>query len=173
MTWRTHVVVGMNTLWILPLTGHVDNTIFTLVPTAALASLLPDIDAISAKIHYLGKGALLFTQGKFKGKYFHHRGMMHGVFIAALITLILAFFFAKSVPMLPVIFFLAYMSHGVVDGLNWPVGLFYPLWMKKFTLLPRSLLTPVNGFADNLIFILGSFSLLLLFWVIHNQFPII
>ena len=170
MTWRTHIVIGVNTLWIVPLVGKIDNSIITLIPVAALASLLPDVDAVYAKIHYIGGGLLQFTQGKFSGKYFSHRGLMHSFFIALVFALILAFFFAKSIPWLPVVFFLAYMSHGVVDGFNRPVGLLYPVYMKKFALLPRALWTPVNGFTDNIIFILGSFSFLLLCWVIYNSF---
>lgn len=170
MTWRTHIVIGINSLWLVPLTGTtVDLSLLPLVPVAAFASLLPDIDAVAAKIHYIGNGALLFTQRKFKGKYFHHRALMHSFFIALILTFILAFFFAKVIPLLPVIFFIAFMSHGIVDGFNAPVGLLYPVYMKKFALLPKSLRTPVNGFVDNLIFILGSFSLLLLFWLIHNS----
>ena len=173
MTWRTHIVVGMNALWLVPLTGTtVDLSLLPLVPLAAFASLLPDIDAVAAKIHYIGGGVLLFTQRKFKGTYFHHRAIMHSFFVALILAFILAFFFAKIIPLLPVIFFVAFMSHGVVDGLNAPVGLLYPVYMKKFALLPRSLRTPVNGLADNLIFIIGSFSLLLLFWLIYQGIAI-
>src|SRR5437868_755006 len=52
MNWRTHIAVGTNAIWLMPYYGKLDNSILILLPVAALASLLPDIDATSAKIHY-------------------------------------------------------------------------------------------------------------------------
>jgi hypothetical protein len=68
MTWRTHVAVGLNALWIAPFISPIDKSILILIPLAAVASLLPDIDATGtgAKIHYIGKGFF----GMFRGLFF-------------------------------------------------------------------------------------------------------
>ena len=170
MTWRTHVAVGMNALWVAPLFGNVAQSILVLLPVALVASLLPDIDASSAKIHYIGGGVLGIFRGSFYGKYFHHRGLMHSLPITILLFIILLMVFWHSYPALPFVFALSYVSHPVIDGFNTTVGYLYPFLHKRFTFIPNALRTPVGGVVDNMLFFLALFGLLLFFVALKDQF---
>jgi len=163
MTWRTHVAIGTNAIWLTVLFGRIDQSIVVLLPVAALASLLPDIDAVDAKIHYAAGGVLGIFKNSFHGKYFHHRGMMHSILVMLIFFAILTIFFYNLYPLLPAVFALSYFSHSFIDGFNTSVGYLYPFNRKRFALLPRSLLTPVGGAADNLLLFLGLFGLLVYF----------
>ncbi|MBI3231551.1 MAG: metal-dependent hydrolase, partial [Candidatus Doudnabacteria bacterium] len=145
MTWRTHVAVGTNAIWLAGIFWQVDQTILVYLPTAIIASILPDIDASAAKIHYLGGGALGILKGSFHGKYFHHRGIMHSLTAVFILYVILRFIFHNSFPALPAIFTVSYLSHCVIDGFNTGVGYFYPFIYKKFALLPKPLLARVGS----------------------------
>jgi membrane-bound metal-dependent hydrolase YbcI (DUF457 family) len=174
MTWRTHIAIGANSIWLASL-APADASIFVLLPAAMLASILPDIDAAGggAKIHYIGYGVLGAFRGM-SGKYFHHRGIMHSVFISLILFLILFlvnyFFLGNSFPLLPYVFFLAYLSHPIIDGFNAGVGFFYPLDRKKYALLPYRMLSPLKGFTDNLLFFIGIFGILLFFLLFAQSF---
>ena len=170
MTWKTHVMVGSNSVWLLVPFGKIDNTILLYLPLAAFASLLPDIDATSARIHYIGHGVLGIFRGAFQGKYFHHRGIMHSLFITVVLGAIIALFTNNTIYNLaPLIFISGYFSHIFIDGFNTSVGYLYPVITKRFALLPRPLLTPVKGTADNLLFILGALGLVLFLFLFRND----
>jgi len=171
MTWKTHVMVGSNSVWLLALLGKIDNTILLYLPLAALASLLPDIDATGARIHYIGHGVLGMFRGAFHGKYFHHRGIMHSIFITIVFGAAIALFTNNTIfNLAPFIFMLGYFSHIFIDGFNTSVGYLYPIITKSFALLPRSLLTRVNGAADNLLFFVGALGLVLFLFLFRNEF---
>ena len=169
MTWKTHAAVGANSIWLAGLLGKLDQSILILLPVAVVASLLPDIDAASAKIHYIGGGALGIFRGLFRGKYFHHRGIMHSLTVTAIFFLILMAFFKNSIPLLPYIFAISYFSHPLIDGFNTGVGYLYPFVYKRFGLIPKFFRTPVGGAMDNLLFIIGAFALLMFFILFKNQ----
>jgi membrane-bound metal-dependent hydrolase YbcI (DUF457 family) len=169
MTWRTHVAIGANAIWLTGLLGKVDESILVLLPTAIIASLLPDIDATAAKIHYAAGGALGIFKGAFYGKYFHHRGLMHSFFVAIILFFILVIAFNGSYPLLAPIFFLSYISHSIIDGLNTTVGYFYPFIYKRFALLPRWLRFPVGSPVDILFMFGGIAGLLLFFAAFYTQ----
>ena len=172
MTWRTHAVVGANSLWLLFLSGKIDApAILIYLPVALFASILPDIDANAAKIHYVAGGAFGIFKGLFSGRYFHHRGIMHSIFIAVLFSFIIWIFFRQSFPALPYIFGASYLSHALIDGFNTKVGFFYPFTTKRFALLPRPLLSPVKGAADKLLFVGAALSLLLFFYFFKSVIP--
>src|SRR5947209_4458834 len=137
MTWRTHVAVGTNAIWLAGLFGKADESILVLLPVAVIASLLPDIDAVTAKIHFIGGGVLGIFRGSFYGKYFHHRGLMHSLFVTLIFFVILWIFFRNSIPLLPYVFALSYFSHSLIDGLNTGVGYLYPFKRKMYSLVPR------------------------------------
>jgi membrane-bound metal-dependent hydrolase YbcI (DUF457 family) len=175
MTWKTHVAVGANAVWLTILTGQFDQKILIYLPVAILASLLPDIDASSAKIHYIGHGTLGAFRGLFQGKYFHHRGLMHSLFVTAIFLFILTVIFKDSAyPAIPYIFAASYLSHPLIDGLNYSkVGYFYPFTLRKFSLLPKVLRTQIGGPTDFLLLMLGIIGLLAFFFVYAmntNQF---
>jgi|GEM_PF-824691 len=171
MTWRTHAVVGANSLWLLLFTAKVDQSIIVYLPIALFASILPDIDATAAKVHYIGGGVLGIFKGVFTGgKYFHHRGIMHSLFVAVLLSFVVWIFSKNYYPVLCYIFGLSYFSHAVIDGFNTRVGYFYPFTTKRFALLPRPLLTPVKGAADKLFFVAAAFGLILFFFYFYLRF---
>lgn len=174
MTWKTHVAIGTNAIWLTALTGTIDQSILLLLPSAAFASLLPDIDTtgFGAKIHYLKGPGRIFAplRGVFVGRYFHHRGLMHSLFVTLIIFFILTVFFKAVYPLLPAVFALSYLSHPIIDGFNHTVGYLYPFSLKRFALLPRFLRTPVGGLADNLMLFFGVIGLLLYFFLFQNVF---
>jgi membrane-bound metal-dependent hydrolase YbcI (DUF457 family) len=169
------VAIGANAIWLAGLTGILDQSMLILLPAAMLAALLPDIDAAGggAKIHYIGGGVLSNFKGM-SGKYFHHRGIMHSIFVGLIFFIFLLavnlFALNNAYPLLPYIFFLSYMSHPLIDGFNARVGYFYPFVRNKFALLPQMLLSPVKGLADNLLFIVGVFGILLFFLLFAHSF---
>jgi membrane-bound metal-dependent hydrolase YbcI (DUF457 family) len=166
MTWKTHLTIGANSIWLLALGNHNDSSILVLLPVAMIASLLPDIDSAGggAKIHYIGGGILSNFKGM-HGKYFHHRGILHSLFMAAVFTIILLIinlvFLHNAYPLLPAVFFVSYFSHPIIDGFNTGVGYLYPFSRTKFALLPRAMRSPLNGITDNALFVLGSFGLVI------------
>ena len=170
MTWRTHLAVGVNALWVAPFFRPIDQSILILLPVAMLASLLPDIDATAAKIHFLGGGIFGIFRGAFYGKYFHHRGLMHSLPVTVLLFIILLVVFHNSVPALAYVFAASYFSHAVIDGFNTGVGYLYPFLYKRFGLIPKFLRTPVDGLLDRTLFLFAAFGILLFFLVFKNQF---
>lgn len=169
MTWRTHVAIGSNAIWLTALTGKVDQTILVYLPVAAIASLLPDIDATSAKIHYAAGGALGIFRGAFYGKYFHHRGIMHSFLVAAIFFVILAVIFKDSYPLLAPIFGLSYISHPIIDGFNTGVGYFYPFVHERYALLPKFLRFRVGSLMDTLLMFAGIAGLLIFLAAAYPQ----
>lgn len=174
MQWRTHLVVGMNSLWLAGLSGKIDESFLALLPAAAIGSLLPDIDTDKgAKIHYAGGGVLGGFKGLFFGKYFHHRGLMHSLFVTVLFFFFCFVFFGQQHPLLPYIFAFSYLSHLVIDGFNTGVGYLYPFSLKRFALVPKMFRTPVKGAVDNLLFMVGVFGLALFFLSFASSFPML
>jgi membrane-bound metal-dependent hydrolase YbcI (DUF457 family) len=169
MTWRTHVAIGTNAIWLAGMFGQANQSMLVYLPVAVIASLLPDIDASSAKIHYAAGGVLGVFKNSFHGKYFHHRGLMHSLPLTLLFFIILIIIFHSSYPLLPYIFSLSYLSHSIIDGLNTGVGFLYPFVLKRFALVPRSLRSPVGGFADTCLLFVGLAGLLLFFAVYVHQ----
>ncbi len=169
MTWKTHAAIGANSIWLVPFFSTVDQTMLMYLIVAVVASLLPDIDAVTAKIHYIGGGALGIFRGMFRGKLFHHRGMMHSVFVALLFSMIIWIFSRHTYPMLGAVFFVAYLSHSVIDGFNTSVGFLYPFIPKRFALVPKPLQSHVGGLTDNLFLFIGLLGLLLFFMTFRDQ----
>ena len=168
MTWKTHVAIGANAIWIAAALGRVNDSIIFLLPTAALASLLPDLDAGAAKIHFAGGGIFQTFRGFFTGKYLHHRGILHSLFAAGLYFLAFCLFFQDM--LFPLVFAAAYFSHPLIDGLNTRVGYLYPFSLKRFALVPRALQTPIKGPVDNILFVIGAGCLLIFFLTFANNF---
>ncbi len=167
MTWRTHIAVGANALWLTTLGSVPPAVVAALIPLTMIASLLPDIDTAGggAKIHYIGKGAFGIFRGLFFGKYFHHRGLMHSITAAAVLFIFLTIFFARSYPLIPIIITLAYFSHPLIDGFNSTVGYLYPFNLKRYAWIPKRLYIKVDSRLDNILFFLASASLLLFLWL--------
>ncbi len=164
------MVVGLNALWVAPVFGPISQSILVLLPVAALASLLPDLDATSAKIHYIGGGTLGVFRGAFFGKYFHHRGLLHSLPFTFLLWVLLLIIFHASNPALAFVFALSYASHGIIDGFNSSVGYLYPFVRKSFALVPRSFRTPVGGIVDGFLFFAALMGVLAFLILYKDQF---
>jgi membrane-bound metal-dependent hydrolase YbcI (DUF457 family) len=176
MHWRTHIAIGGNAIWLTVFSKNPDQSLLVFLPVAILASLLPDIDAAGngAKIHYIGGGVLGNFKGIFTGRYFHHRGIMHSVFVSVIFFIILflinLLFLNNSYPLLPYVFFLSYFSHPIIDGFNTSVGYLYPFSFRRMSMVPYVMRSPVKGFTDNLLFIFGIFGILLFFLLYAYSF---
>lgn len=168
MTWRTHIAVGANAIWLTGIFGKIDNSIIILLPVAIVASILPDIDANSAKIHYAAGGILGIFKGSFYGKYFHHRGLMHSLPVTLLWFIILWLIFQNSIPLLAPIFALSYFSHSLIDGLNTGVGYLYPFIHKRFALVPKIMSSQVGSPIDTLLMFIGIGGLMIFFAMSYN-----
>ena len=164
------MAIGTNALWLAPFFGRIDQSILILLPVAALASILPDIDASAAKIHYIGGGALGIFRGVFYGKYFHHRGIMHSLLVALIFFVILLIIFHATYPALPFVFTAAYISHSIIDGFNTGVGFLYPFVYKRFALVPKFLRSRVGSPIDVLFMFVGLAGILIFFLVFKDQF---
>jgi membrane-bound metal-dependent hydrolase YbcI (DUF457 family) len=163
------MAVGGNALWLAGIFGKVDQSLLILIPVALFASILPDIDATAAKIHFIGGGFLGIFRGVFNGKYFHHRGIMHSIFVSLIFFAAAWIFFKDSLPALPYIFGLSYFSHLLIDGFNTKVGYFYPFSLRRFALLPKPLLFRVKSAPDFMLMFAGILGLILFFFIFSHQ----
>lgn len=158
MTWKTHAVVGANSVWLAALLTPVDEWGLVLIAAGAFVGILPDIDTggSGAKIHYVGRGVF----GMFVGV-FTHRGFFHSLFAGAIVACVSYVLLTPYHLALPLVVTAAYMSHPIIDGLNYPgVMYLYPL-KKKIRLVPKSWATPVKGGADSILFFAGIIGLIL------------
>ena len=162
MSGYTHAAIGANAVWLAALTGVVDERVVVLVAAGALAGLLPDIDATSAKIHFLFGGVLSPFRGRHSGV-FQHRGIFHSIFAVAVVFALSFIFLRQYNPLLPFVLALGYASHPFIDGLNTGVGYLFPFNLKRYALVPRSLQTRVGGPVDQLLFFLAIVGLLMFF----------
>lgn len=170
MTWRTHVAVGANAIW-LSAFALPDKSILILLPAAMIASLLADLDASAAKIHFVGGGALGIFHGSGKhGIFLHHRGIMHSLFATLILFILLLYFFHDSVPLLPYVAALAFFSHPLIDGFNGGVGYLYPFVRKQYAFLPSKIRPRVGGTFDNLLMFAAILGIFLFFLIFQKQF---
>ena len=162
MTGQTHLIVGANVAWLVVLAsveiGASDMRLLLLVLAGAFGALLPDLDAGAAKIHFIALGVLRPFQGIAK-----HRGGLHSL-LAALVVFVIAYFLLRNFDaLLGLDIALGYVSHLVIDGLNFGgVPLLWPL-KTKFHLVPKFFRSPVKGLVDQSLFVIGLLGIGLLF----------
>lgn len=81
MQWRTHLVVGLNSLWLVELLppGISTDHYAPMIAAAALGSLLPDLDAAESKIKHLSFGGIkpFFLPAQIIYRDLGHRGLLH------------------------------------------------------------------------------------------------
>lgn len=167
MTWRTHVVGSIASVWLvtpfLPPTPDTAN-IGVLAALAGFAALLPDLDAAESKIKYLslrsrsGKAGLqpfLLPSQMLHGM-FGHRGLLHsllGLALVALLVFVPLGIVLKSVSAIPALV-LGYISHLALDACT-KSGV--PLWHPKrqrIHFLPPPLRVTAGSLAEEPIFAL-------------------
>jgi len=155
MTGRTHFAIGANMTWLIFLTADRSWIILVLPLLAGVVALLPDLDNQHAQIHQWTKGILrLFLIDRLR-----HRSLLHSLIILPVVGFLFSFLYFIY-PLAPIIFLLAYASHGFIDGFN-PQGVeyLYP-WTKNLRLIPRFLTVKTGGWVDHGLFILGSLGMI-------------
>ena len=145
MTWPTHALLGLNSLWLLAplpieLLGY---NIGTLAVCATLGALLPDLDASESKIKHLKIPGTGFKPFMVPAQVVHrtsqHRGVLHSCWGLGMITL-MATPFMLWVGWAPVVaLLLGYSSHLLGDSATRSgLRLLYPN-PRRFHLLPKAL----------------------------------
>jgi membrane-bound metal-dependent hydrolase YbcI (DUF457 family) len=160
MKWYTHMAVGANSVWLLQVTGQVDQYSALLAAIGGLAGLLPDIDAVSAKIHYIGGGILGMFRRERAGVW-QHRGIWHSLLAIYVVFIVTLLCFYSLHPFLPLIITLAFASHMIIDSFNTSVGWLFPFYNQKINIIPRFMRTRVGGTIDTILFIIASAALVI------------
>lgn len=175
MMGRTHLLLGVNSMWLMTLVPGAVGTIASdmanpglLAGLAALGALLPDLDAAQSTIKFLrvGNGFQPFLlPAELLHRAFGHRGLLHSLLGLAVFSLLMA---------LPLAFWLGwpaalalilgYASHLMGDGCT-KSGI--PLWFPgtaRWHLLPPPLRLTTGSQAEDVVFALlagGALALLL------------
>ena len=147
MTWRTHALGGVASLWLLEVLpggagGLYAGGVGALAMAAALGALLPDLDAAESKAKHLSVGGVapLALPALALHRLLGHRRLLHsalglGLF-GALVALPLAFWWGAG-PSLAL--WLGYASHLTLDACTRTgIPLWHPDPRRRF-LLPPSL----------------------------------
>lgn len=138
MLSRTHFVVGL--LFVMLFIGSVSNPIiFSL--SLIIATLLPDIDSPSS---LLGKNNAFSPLQSVVP----HRGLLHSVTLAFLISIILSLF----LPVAALGFFLGYSIHLLADSFT--IEGISPFWPLKKRVSWR---LKTGGYFENVLFVIISF----------------
>lgn len=171
MTWPTHTLFGISTLWVLaPIPPEILHADFgVLAAAAALGALLPDLDASESKIKHL---KIPNTQIKpfmipalVVSRSDQHRGLLHSFAGLGMMTLffIPAAFWIGWAPVAALV--LGYFSHLMADAATKSgVRLLYPS-PKRFHLLPQSWRFTTGSKAEEMLLPMlafGAASLLLI-----------
>jgi membrane-bound metal-dependent hydrolase YbcI (DUF457 family) len=145
MQWKTHMVIGLSSLWLVELVppGLEMEHFPLMVGAAAFGSLLPDLDAAESKIKHLSFAGIkpFFLPARAIYRDFGHRGFLHSGSALALLGLF-------AIPLVywlgwqtGVALVLGYGSHLAADactrsGIPWLyVPLLHPS-KKRYHLLP-------------------------------------
>jgi inner membrane protein len=159
MTWPTHTLFGISTLWLLaPMSPEMlQANMGVLAAAAALGALMPDLDASESKIKHLKipntqikpfmLPALIVSRSD------QHRGLMHslaGLGMMPLFVLPMSFYTGWAVGMA---FLLGYASHLVADSATKSgIRLLYPR-TQRFHLLPMRWRITTGSFAEETLFV--------------------
>jgi len=159
MMWHTHVMAGLNSLWLLSLLpqGITAENIAVVTAAAAFGSLLPDLDAADSKIKHLRIAGIKpfapIAIALYEG--LGHRGLLHSLLGLGLLTLYC----------LPLVFWswwgwqasaalvLGYASHLAADACTKSgIPVCYPS-RRRYHLLPRVLRVTTGSPAEELVFV--------------------
>ncbi len=141
MTWRTHLLAGFTSLWLLTLVpGAVDPINFApLMVSAGIGALLPDLDAQQSKIASLEVGGvrpLLPVSGAVHAA-LGHRGFMHSLAGLALVSGMASGLSPWTGWQIPAAFSLGYFTHLALDACTVSgVPLLFPS-KRRYWFLPR------------------------------------
>ncbi len=168
MTWPTHTLFGISTLWLLaPVPPEVlQANIGVLVAATTLGALMPDLDASESKIKHLKipntqikpfmLPALIVSRSN------QHRGLMHSLIGWGMVTFC-AFLILSVVGWAPVVAFaLGYGSHLLADASTKSgIQLLYPR-KARFHVLPERWRFVTGSLAEEMLMALLAPSVLFL-----------
>ncbi len=169
MTWPTHALLGINSLWLLaPLPPELLGYDFgTLAACAALGALLPDLDASESKIKHLRIPNTQIKPFMLPAQVVHrsdqHRGLLHSLWGLCMMVLIFApvAFWMGWTPV--AVLLLGYASHLLSDAATKSgIRLLYPSKVRFHALPPRLRFTTGSFAEEALLPLLGLTVLLLL-----------
>lgn len=161
MMGRTHLLLGLNTLWLLQPLGT-SESLPLLTLAVALGTLLPDLDAPNSLLQGLSVGGVRpFVLPARAIAPFGHRGILHSL-SGMLLTGVLSLPFATAHIEILLAFLLGYASHLAADACTRSgIRLLYPN-PRRFHLLPRCLWLTTGSQAEEVIFVIAACSLLTL-----------
>ena len=168
MTWSTHLMAGLNSLWILealPTEQAFSNENFAIaVAAAALGSLLPDLDAAESKIKHLQIGGIkpFLLPSQLIHRQTGHRSLLHSLMALVYVALLGIVIAACLEPIAAFALWLGYATHLMADACTRAgIPLLYPR-QKRFHLLPKQLRIVTGSQAEDVIFALLSLSVIAL-----------
>jgi inner membrane protein len=183
VTWRTHALVGINSLWLLVGSDSLSvlpaglapdpATIGLLAATAAFGALLPDLDAAQSKIKSLSPGggiAPFVLPATLLHRAFGHRGLLHSglglLGFGLLVAWPLSSWWGAAASLA---LWLGSASHLAADACTRTgIPLLFPLRRRVFLLPPAWRFVTGSPAEDALLPLLASLVLLLLVTVFRN-----
>ena len=166
MTWTTHVLCGINSLWLMEMLPQAPDPtqLAPLVVAAAFGSLLPDLDAGESKLKHLKIGGIkpFFLPAQMVHRQLGHRGLAHslaGLIILSLMSIPLMAWWGWQ-PSLALI--LGYASHLAADACTKSgIPFLYPRKLR-YHLLPVSWRFTTGSQAEEVLFPFLAMAVLLL-----------
>ncbi len=166
MTWPTHMMVGLNTLWFLDLfaTSATPVNIELLAAVAVFGALLPDLDASQSKIKHLGLRGIkpFFTPSRLLQRWLGHRGLLHsllGLCFIGVLVVPLGLWWSWSIALA---LWLGYASHLAADACTRSgIPMLFPR-KQRYHLLPAPLRVLTGSPAEDLLFVLDGCAAILL-----------
>jgi inner membrane protein len=157
MTWPTHALFGISSLWLLALLPPewIGTDFGTLAAIAAFGALLPDLDASESKIKHLKiptthiKPFLL--PALFVSRSDQHRGLLHSLIGPAMVGVICvpALWWTGWAPVVALL--LGYASHLMADAATKSgIRLLHPS-PQRFHLLPLDLRFTTGSMAEEVL----------------------
>ncbi len=166
MMGRTHLLLGINALWLLEVGPLPSPDRFVLaVAGAALGSLLPDLDARASLLQTIRIGGVapLVLPARLLNHLFGHRGALHSLLALGVLAL-LALPLLGIEPLLWLGLLLGYASHLIGDACTrHGIPLFFPS-RTRVHLLPRPFRLSTGSLAEDALLVLlalGCLTLLL------------
>lgn len=171
MTWPTHALLGINSLWLItPLPPELlGYDLGTLAACAVLGALLPDLDASQSKIKHLKLPGTQFKPFLLPAQVIHrsdqHRGLLHSLWGLSLVgaCILPLTFWIGWAPITALL--LGYSSHLLGDSATKSgLRLRYPD-KKRYHLLPPSWRITTGSQAEDLVAALLLLPALLFFFI--------
>jgi len=166
MTWSTHVMAGICSLWIFELfPASQPEHIAIYAGAAALGALLPDLDAPRSEIGQWSIGGIkpFFLPSQAIYRSVGHRSLLHSLLALVFVAIagaILSPFLGWQVSLA---LWLGYVSHLLTDASTRSgIPLLYPR-PKRFHLLPKPLRIVTGSSAEEVIFVVFATLVLLFF----------